>query len=248
MEEDEKEIREGRGVSPGLLFAFLGILLCAAVLIWSYNWFRLKNVTFDGLTKYTEAEFREKLEDNFWCSITPLFCLADSTNQKEIPFIEKYEIEYVDQHSARVLVHEKRVTGCVLVMGRYMYFDKDGIVVESSMETLAGIPVITGLEFKEIALYQKLQVQKESLFRTILNITRLIEQHGIGVQEISFDSGYEVTLYVGDITVLLGKKENYDEVLNALEGILLVLSGQKGTLDMRTYSMENQDVIFREIQ
>lgn len=246
--EEEKEIRGAGWISPARMLVILGVLLCMAALVWSYNWFRLKNVSFVGLTRYTEAEFREKLEDSFWCSITPVFCLQDTTRQKEIPFIEKYEIEYVDQHSARIQVHEKRVTGCVLVMGRYMYFDKDGIIVESSESMLEGIPVVTGLEFKEIVLHQKLKVQKERLFDTILNLTRLIEQQEITVQEIFFDSNYEVTLYVEDITVLLGKKENYDETINALTGILKVISGQKGTLDMRNYSMENQDVIFREIQ
>lgn len=248
MEQDENEKIAERVLSVKQMMLILGALLCVAVLVWGYNLYRLRNVTFEGLTRYTEEEFRGKIEQGFFNSITPFFCLSDTMSQKEIPFIESYEIVYVDRQTARVIVHEKRVTGCVVIMGRYMFFDKDGIVVESSAEPVPGIPVITGLEFKEIALYQQLKIQKESLFDTILQLTRLIEQNGIEVQEISFDSGYEVTLYSGDVVVLLGKKTNYDEALNNLKGILDVMGGRKGTLDMRNYSQENKDVILKETQ
>jgi len=152
----------------------------------------------------------------------------------------------VDHQSARIYVHEKRVTGCVIIMGRYMFFDKDGIVVESSDTALPGIPVITGLKFDEIVLHRKLKVQKESLFDIILELTRLIEHHEIPVQQISFDSGYRVTLELDGITVQLGKRTSYDEVINALAGILDSIPGRKGILDMQNYSGENGEVILKE--
>ncbi len=246
MREQETETTKYAGPSVKQMVWILSILLLVAVLIWSYNLYRLNTVTIEGLSRYTEEEFMGRLDDGFLTSMTPFFCLSDSINQKEIPFIEKYEIDYVGPREARIVVHEKRVTGCVVIMGRYMFFDKDGMVVESSAERLPGIPVVTGLEFQEIVLYRELQVQKQSLFDTILNLTRLIEQNGLAIQEIYFDSAYEVTLYAEDITVLLGKKESYDEALNALAGILEVMGGRTGTLDMRSYSRENGEVILKE--
>ena len=246
MREQDNDKRNKELFSVKQMIFLLGILTVLAVGIWSFNLYRLKEITVDGLTRYTKEEFCEKLEYGFITSLTPLFCLSDTIAPKEIPFVETYEIDYVDRQTARVLVHEKRITGCVIIMGRYMFFDKDGIVVESSDTPVPGIPVITGLEFDEIVLYRKLQVQKQSLFDTILQLVRLMEQHEIPVKEISFDSGYEVTLYLDDITVLLGKKANYDEDLNALAGILQSLSGRNGTLDMRNYTRENGDVILKE--
>lgn len=245
IEEENNDTLERAGLSGRQMLLILGALFCMAVGIWSFNWFRLKNITVEGLTRYTKEEFQDKITEGVWNSVTPLFCLSDTVAQKTIPFIECYEIEYVDQQTARVIVHEKRVTGCVVVMGRYMYFDKDGIIVESLDYQAEGIPVITGLEFREIVLYQKLQTQKESLFDTILQLTKLVEQQGITVQEIAFDSGYEVTLYIGENIVLLGKKTNYDEAVNALRGILASLEGRTGTLDMRNYSKEQEDVILK---
>ena len=247
IEEQNYEImEEKKGFSLRMLLGLLLLLFFVVVVIRGYQTFRLTTITIDGLTRYEEQEFEAKLEDVFWSSITPLFCLSDSFSQKEIPFIEKYEIDYVDRQTARVIVHEKRVTGCVLIMGRYLYFDKDGIVVESSDSTIEGIPLITGLEFNEIVLYQKLKVQKSSLFDTILDVTRLVEQKEIPVHEISFDSNYEITLHVEEFQVLLGKKTTYDEAIHALRGILEKLSGRSGTIDMRRYSTEVPDVIFKE--
>ena len=131
-------------------------------------------------------------------------------------------------------------------MGRYMFFDKDGIVVESADSLLEGVPVITGLKFDEIVLYKKLNVQKQSLFDTILELTRLAEQKNIITKEISFDSNYAVTLYLDDITVLLGKRTSYDEQINALSGILESLQGRTGIIDMQNYSKENGEVILKE--
>lgn len=248
MIEQEKNKTKEFDLSVKQMLIILGVLAVLAAGIWSYNLYRLKNITVDGLTRYTKEEFLGKLEQGFFTSLTPFFCLSDTFSQKEIPFVEQYEIDYVNRQSARILVHEKRVTGCVVIMGRYMFFDKDGIVVESTNARMDDIPVITGLEFNEIVLYQKLNVQKQSLFNTILQITRLVEQNGISVQEIAFDSGYEVTLYLDNVTVLLGKQTSYDEALNALAGILESVQGRTGTLDMRNYTRENGEVILKERQ
>ncbi len=244
--QEENDSIERDGLPIKQLFLLLGIVVLLAVGVWGFNRFRLKNITVEGLTRYTKEEFQTKITEGFWNSLTPLFCLSDSVAQKTIPFIECYEIEYIDQQTARVIVHEKRVTGCVVIMGRYMYFDKDGIVVESLDTRAEGIPIVTGLEFHEILLYQKLRVQKESLFDTILQLTKLIEQKKLNVQEIAFDSGYEVTLYAEDVEILLGKQMNYDEAVNALPGILAAMEGRTGTLDMRNYSSERMDVILKE--
>ena len=246
MREQSKDDTKGVWLSPKQMLVILGVLALLAAGIWGYNLYRLKEISVDGLTRYTKEEFLDRLENSFPFDLTPVYCIQDSLVQKQIPFVEKYEIQYIDRQAARIIVHEKRVTGCVIIMGRYMYFDKDGIVVESSNARVNGIPVITGLKFNEITLYDKLNVQKQSLFDTILEITRLIEQKQIVATEISFDSNYEVTLYLDGITVLLGKRTSYDEQIHALSGILGSLQGRTGTLDMRNYSRENRDVILKE--
>jgi len=246
MNEQENDYTKEKWLSVKQMIVILSVLALLAAGIWGYNSFRLKEITVEGLTRYTKEEFLNKLESDVLFGLTPVYCIQDSLAQNNIPFVEKYEIEYMDSHTARIIVHEKRVTGCVVVMGRYMFFDKDGIVVETSDSRLEGIPVITGLKFDEIVLYKKLTVQKQSLFDTILELTRLTEQKGIVTNEISFDSNYEVTLYLEEITVLLGKRTSYDEQINALSGILESLQGRTGVIDMQNYTKENGEVILKE--
>ncbi len=246
MKEQENDYTKDKWLSVKQMLVILGVLALLAAGIWGYNSFRLKEITVEGLSRYTKDEFINKLESDVLFGLTPVYCLQDSLTQKNIPFVEKYEIEYIDRHTARIVVHEKRVTGCVIVMGRYMFFDKDGIVVESADSLLEGVPVISGLKFDEIVLYKKLNVQKQSLFDTILELTRLAEQKNIITKEISFDSNYAVTLYLDDITVLLGKRTSYDEQINALSGILESLQGRTGIIDMQNYSKENGEVILKE--
>ena len=246
MDEKENNFTKETWLSVKQMLIILVILAVFAAGVWGFNSYRLKNITVEGLSRYTKEEFLQKMKSGFPFVLTPVYCLQDSLNQKNIPFVEKYEIEYTDSHTARIIVHEKRVTGCVIVMGRYMFFDKDGIVVESSDTRLDDVPVVTGLKFNEIVLFQQLNIQKQSLFNTILELTRLIDDKNIRVNEISFASNYEVTLYTDNVTVLLGKRTSYDEQINALDGILDSLQGRSGTVDMQNYTKENKDVFLKE--
>lgn len=246
MDEKENNFTKETWLSVKQMLIILVILAVFAAGVWGFNSYRLKNITVEGLSRYTKEEFLQKMKSGFPFVLTPVYCLQDSLNQKNIPFVEKYEIEYTDSHTARIIVHEKRVTGCVIVMGRYMFFDKDGIVVESSDTRLDDVPVVTGLKFNEIVLFQQLNIQKQSLFNTILELTRLIDDKNIKVNEISFASNYEVTLYTDNVTVLLGKRTSYDEQINALDGILDSLQGRSGTVDMQNYTKENKDVFLKE--
>lgn len=61
------------------------------------------------------------------------------------------------------------------------YFDKDGIIVESTSETLPGVPKIAGLSFGHIVLHQPLPVEDISVFNEILNLTAgTVGQRGCG--------------------------------------------------------------------
>lgn len=226
--------------------SLLTVLFAFAVLIWGYNLSKLKTIEYEGLTRYSEKELSDILMNFPGGSNTCLFYLRHTLLKKmEIPFIETYEVLDTGRESVTVMIHEKLVTGCVQIMGRYMYFDKDGVVVESSPERIPGIPLICGLQFDEIVLYETFTIQKQSLFSQILNITRLLLLYEIPAEKVFFDANYEVSLTCGTMEVLLGKRTVYDEQLSALSGILNVAQGKYGTLDMRNYSKENQDVILK---
>ena len=77
----------------------------------------------------------------------------------------------VDPHTIKIEVYEKALAGYVEYLDRFMYFDRDGIVVESSTERTNGIPLVAGLSFDHVVLYQPLPVEDMGIFQDILNIS-----------------------------------------------------------------------------
>ena len=134
-----------------------------------------------------------------------------------------------------MIVYEKSVVGYVSYMSSYMYFDKDGIIVESANEALPGVPLVTGLKFGQIVLYQKLPLEKEETFRQILNLTQILSIFELKVDRIQYGSYGDITLYLKEIEVLLGSGGNMNDKISELNDMLPHLEGRKGILHLEDY-------------
>lgn len=212
------------------IIVFLGIPV--AVFLYS---FQLKNITVTGSSRYNREQIIERLINSETDNNTILFYLKYKYFVDiKIPFVEKMSFELVDKNTVNIRVYDKKIIGCIEFMGDYLYFVKDGIIVESTSKRLSDIPLIKGLKYQKIVLNEKLEVQKEELYDVILNLTQQIEKRGLNVDTISFNSKYEVTLDCGDIKAMLGKRDTYDEILAKLENIMAEVKGKKMTIDMRT--------------
>ena len=211
------------------LIIFIGIPM--AVFIYT---FQLKNITVTGSMHYSEDEIIPYLVNTKADKNTLIFYLKNKYFEDiRIPFVEKLSFEWVDIHSLNIKVYDKKITGCIEFMGDYLYFDKDGIIVESTSKRIAGIPLVKGLKYHKIVLNEKLEVQKDELYDVILNLTQQIEKYQLDVDIISFNNEYEVTLDLGDIKALIGRRGTYDEILAKLKNIIKEANGRKFTIDMR---------------
>lgn len=226
---NKKLHRKTNSVHKRLFIKCLKIVLFIGVpLILFGLTFHLKNVTIVGTVRYTPEQIKEQLIRSEWDKNALLLYLKHQYFiDFKLPFIEKIDVELKDNNTIKIQVYEKRVTGCVEFMGEYLYFDKDGIVVESSQERLEDIPLIKGLKFDKIILHEKLEVQTDELFDVILNLTQQIEKYELDIKTIRFNTDYEVTVESGEVSALLGKRNTYDEVLSELKNIL---AGAKGEL------------------
>ena len=232
-----------RGIIPGVILAILIILL---VLIFSV---RIKDVEVSGNKQYTKEQIESLLFDGTW-SRNSAFCYYQNRFQehKSIPFIEEYKINFKSPTRVEVIVFEKSVVGCVSYMSSYMYFDKDGIIVESSSEQLPGVPVIAGLEFGHIVLHQPLPVADQDIFGEILNLTQVLNVSDIQVDRINYNSYNEAELVMGDITVELGNSDSLDGKISELHDIMPELSGLSGTLYLDTYDETNSSPTYRFVK
>ena len=206
--------------------------------------FHTKKLEVVGTKRYTPEQIIDYLvETKADTNSLFLYLKYHYFKQVKLPFVEKIDITMDNPHTITAYVYEKMIAGCVEFMGEYMYFDKDGIVVESSTKRLKDVPIIKGLKFDKILLSEKLEVQKDELFNVIINLTQLIEKYQLGVDTISFSGDYDVTLECGDITVQLGKKSTYDEALSDLKNILKKVSGRKITINLKDYEKGTDRVI-----
>ena len=175
-----------------------------------------------------------------------MYYLIGKNKTITIPFVQKYDVEITWPDEMTITIYEKPVVGYVSYMGCNMYFDKDGIVVESSTKSLDGISQITGLTFKSIVLDSKLEVSNSSVFDKILELTQGFDKYQISVDKIHFNSSSEATVYMGDVKVLLGDCEDVTDKLYELKQISAKFEGLKGTLHLDNYTTDTKSIIFQE--
>ena len=140
-----------------LMSAAALFILTAAALAFVLVHFRVTEVEVIGNHHYTEDEIKAMiLKDSFMDNSLLLDLKYRSKSIDDIPFIESMDVEVLGADSIRIMVYEKTLAGCVTYLGDYMYFDREGIVVESASEATDGVPEITGLNFGSVQLYKKL--------------------------------------------------------------------------------------------
>ena len=227
------------------------LLLVAAVLagilaaVW--NHYRIERVYVTGNTQYSEEEIKELVMDGPLSeNALYLSWKYKKRTSEDLPFVEKVEVEILDPNTVRIKVYEKAIAGYIEYVGQYIYFSRDGTVVEASDERIAGIPEVRGLTFDQIVLYQKLKTENDEVFEQILNTTQLLSKYGLTADKIFFDKNYNMTLFFGGVRVLLGQNTFIDEKIANLQFIIPHLQGKSGTIDMSSYTPGTVYTTFRE--
>lgn len=238
-------IRSRRGKTKIQLIAagtFLLLLLVIAVL----SSLQIHTVTVSGNEQYTAEEIEAEIFDTK-LNRNPLFCYLQYQFRphKSIPFVEDYKIVFRSPVEAEIIIYEKSVVGYVSYMNSKMYFDKDGIIVESTSEALPGVPEISGLEFGHIVLHRPLPVEDSQIFDEILNLTQLLAVNEIPAEQIRFDADKEATLYLDELQVKLGDNSSMNGKLSELRDMIRDYPDLKGTLYLDSYDESNSNPMYR---
>ena len=164
------------------------ILIAVAAVVFYLVSFRLENVEIRNDSVYSDEEIRSMIfKGSRLDKYTHFFALRVNRNTKSrIPFVEKIDVEIVDKNSVIIYVYGKSVAGCVEHMGKYIHFDREGIVVESADSPLEGIPVIKGLKFEDVTMGEKLKMGNSDLFDTLMGILKSLEKNSLSASEIVF--------------------------------------------------------------
>lgn len=228
------------------IFGFLLFFLLLILLLIST---RVNKITFLGNRQYSSEELKKLIfSEDLDYNSAYAFVKDKWKPHKTLPFVDRYELHWKNPFSLDIIVYEKNIVGYVEYMSGNLYFDGDGIVVESTKKKLPGIPKITGLKFSKVSLYKTLPVEDKAVFRDILNLSASLKAENLECDHIDYDAMSNATLYMGDIKVLLGNNEDMEQKLSSLKDILPALSGRKGTLDLTKYRgrKEKEAYVFRE--
>lgn len=230
-----------------VIFISVTLILILVILVLAVQRIDDNDIFIEGNKKYTKEEMIEYIFDSKW-DRNPfvLFYNTRFRETKEIPFVDTYEVEILSLDSVRVTVYEKKMIGYVTYMGTNMYFDKDGMVVENSMEVIDGIPPVIGLEFDRIVLNEKLPVEDEEVFDVVLDTTQALDKYEIRVDKIYISEDNEVTLFKENIEVMLGKNKDINDKVRSLDDMMPKLEGLNGTLDIREYNENNTGYTFKK--
>ena len=209
--------------------------------------YTVRTVYVEGAIHYTEDEVKSlvmkgPLGDN------SLYLSFRYKNRglEGIPFVDVVDVDILAPDTIKIIVYEKTLTGCVRYLDTYVYFDRDGYVVESSSIKTVGVPQITGLEFDHLVAGERLPVKDPEVFQRILEITKLLQKYALTSDKIHFKRSGEVTLYFGEVKVELGSDSaTLEDKLMLLPEFLQTLSGKRGTLQMQIYDGDSGKYTFK---
>ncbi len=223
------------------------VLAAAGTVVYVKRTYTVQTVYVEGNVHYTEDEIKAivmsgPLGDN------SLYLSLKYKNKgiEGIPFVDVVDVDILSPDTVKIIVYEKALTGCVRYLDTYIYFDRDGYVVESSGIRTAGVPQIMGLQFDHMVTGEKLPVGDEKIFESILSITQLLQKYKLASDKIYFNKSGATTLYFEQVKVSLGNDSaTLEDKLMLLTEILPSLKGKKGTLQMQTYDANSGKYVFK---
>lgn len=228
-----------------ILLGIVNVFLMTSYFLLTH--FTVRTVQVDGNKHYSAEEIKAMVMTGYLGDNSLYLSLKYKNKGIEgVPFVETMDVMVQSNDTIRITVYEKALAGYVQYLGRYMYFDNEGVVVETSKVTTKGIPQVTGLSFDHVVLHEKLPVENEQIFQNILTITKLLNKYDVLCDRIQFDKNYNVTLGYGGVKVNIGALDNLDEKLMQLPQILPSLAGERGTLDLQNYTADRKSVSFEK--
>ncbi len=247
MKNKKKQVKQKSGRKKIILFfsILFVFLLLVAVLLYIVGNYKIKNVYVDGNVHYTDEEIMDivmagPLGDNsLYLSLK-----YKKKGIDDVPFVQTMDVAILSPDTIRITVYEKSLAGYVEYLGNYMYFDKDGTIVESSTNRTAGIPQVTGLSFDHVVMYEPLPVEDAQIFETILDMTQLLNKYSLSADRLYFDPDKNMTIYFGNVKAAVGDGENIDEKVMLLQSIMPDLEGKSGTLHLESYTEDTKNITF----
>lgn len=233
------------GVSLLVLLLLLAAMLGAGGYIKTK--YTIHTVYVEGNVHYTEDEIKAIVMNGF-LGDNSLYLSWKYKNRgiEGIPFVDVVDVDILAPDTVKIIVYEKTLTGYIKYLDTYVYFDKDGYIVESSKVKTVGVPQVLGLEFSHVVVGEMLPVEDEKIFNEILNITKLLNKYELKADEIVLNPSGNLVIHFGEVEVVLGNENAVlEDKLMLLPQLLAELQGKSGILQMQTFDEDGGKYVFK---
>lgn len=226
--------------------AVFGSLLAAGV-IFFFAYFKVDEVEVMGSSHYSEKEVRKMVLRGPLASNSVLAPLLYTKRETEdIPFVKGYVVSQVNRNTICISVKEEKPVGCIPYLDSYIYFDRNGIFIESSKERDETVPYFDGISVKHVVMDEELPIKGKTVLNTAVALATIFQKNETIPDHIEFDKNYQISLLYGDITVMLGKDEFLEDKMTRAIAILPLISGRKGILHLESVTDTVKTITFEE--
>ena len=226
--------------------AVFGSLL-AAGLIFFFAYFKVDEVEVMGSSHYSDKEVRKMVLRGPLASNSVLAPLLYTKRETEdIPFVKGYVVSQVNRNTICISVKEEKPVGCIPYLDSYIYFDRNGIFIESSKKRDETIPYFDGISVKHVIKDEELPIKGKTVLNTAVALATIFQKNETIPDHIEFDKNYQISLLYGDITVMLGKDEFLEDKMTRAIAILPLIAGRKGSLHLESVTDTVKTITFEE--
>lgn len=215
-----------------------------AGVIFFFAYFHVENVEVMGSEHYTEDEIKEMILRGPMASnsiLAPI--LYSKENTEDIPYVDGFTVNRTNRNTIVISVREKKPVGCIPYLDSYIYFDRNGIFIESDMARDETVPFFDGIQVEQVVKDEKLPIE-DTVLNTAVALSTIFAKNDMIPDHIEFDDSNNINLLYGDITVQLGKDEYLEDKMTRVIAILPQISGQKGILHLENVTNSSKTITF----
>ncbi len=226
----------------------IGILALGALIV--FGLFRIKDIEVKGNKNFSSAQIKETVLKDGLCQNTLYLLWKYSDPAKaeaSLPFLNGVEVRMLSPFKVRFQVHEKKAVGYTQALGKYVYFDRTGMVLEHSQKLHEDVPMVTGLTVDKVNLYERLSTTEEEKFSNVLLVADMLIKEDLKPDEIRYSTKNELILIFGKLNVMMGDESSIEEKVAVLAAILPTVEQKSGNLYMENYSSQSQTVTYRDV-
>lgn len=247
VKKSKKKTSKWKLILLAILSAILAVAIGALLMV---KVFVVKNVKVEGNELYDENLIKTTvLNDEYSWNSLYVFLKYTFMDTSQLPFIDTMEITMEDPQTLKIKVYEKGMLGYLYIpaIEQNAYFDKDGIVVETSQRVIENVPRIDGLECSAVVLYEKLPIDNK-LLKQLLTLTQRLKGAGLEPDAIQYGVKNAPILKYENVFVNMGSMKYLTQKVERIKKQLPKLEGMTGTLHLENWDGKTTNIVFEKAE